>query len=82
MGGRHGSWNMPDQLVVGQTPCPGYNYSVLGNARGMHCDALTPDEEQAVFAFWAIWASPLFLSHDPRATPPHSKRILLNREVR
>jgi hypothetical protein len=48
----------------------------------MHCDALTPDEEQAVFAFWAIWASPLFLSHDPRATPPHSKRILLNREVR
>ena len=56
-----GSWNMPDQLVIGQTPCPGYNYSMPGNARGMHCNHLTTVEEETVFAFWAIWASPLFL---------------------
>lgn len=76
-----GSWNMPDQLVIGQTPCPGYNYSVPGNQRGMHCNQLSAVEEETVFAFWAVWASPLFLSHDPRATPAASKKILLNREV-
>ena len=70
---RPGSWNMPDQLVVGQTPCPGYP--------GMHCNTLTHAEEEAVFAFWAIWAAPLFMSHDPRATPAASKQILLNKAV-
>ena len=72
---------MPDQLVVGQSPCPGYNHTTSGNSRGMHCDALTTNEEEAVFAFWAIWAAPLFMSHDPRATPAASKRILLNKEI-
>ena len=47
-----GSWNMPDQLVIGQTPCPGFNYTVPGNPRGMHCDQLTTVEEETVFAFW------------------------------
>jgi hypothetical protein len=78
---RPGSWNMPDQLVVGQSPCPGYDYKLPGNKRGMHCDALTHDEEESVFAFWAVWAAPLFLSHDPRATPAASKKILLNKAV-
>ena len=78
---RPGSWNMPDQLVVGQAPCPGYNHSIPGNKYGMHCDSLSHDEEETVFAFWAIWAAPLFMSHDPRATPAASKRILLNKAV-
>eukprot|EP01050_Picozoa_sp_SAG11_P011134 SAG11_NODE_1157_length_5657_cov_30.018712_5_plen_196_part_00 len=78
---KSGSWNMPDQLVIGQTPCPGYNCSVFGHHRGMHCNQLSGVEEETVFAFWAVWASPLFLSHDPRATPAASKKILLNREV-
>ena len=79
---RPGSWNMPDQIVVGQTPCPGYDYKeVPGNKRGMHCDALSHAEEESVFAFWSMWAAPLFLSHDPRATPAASKKILLNKKV-
>ena len=51
-----GSWNMPDQLVIGQTPCPGFNYTVPGNPRGMHCDQLTTVEEETVFAFWCAQA--------------------------
>ena len=53
-----GSWNMPDQLVIGQTPCPGYNYTVPGNPRGMHCDQLTTVEEETVFAFWCAQSKP------------------------
>jgi hypothetical protein len=43
--------------------------------------SLTQDEEQTVFALWAIMTGPLLVGIDFRKVPPASATILLNEEV-
>eukprot|EP01051_Picozoa_sp_SAG22_P017047 SAG22_NODE_2542_length_2462_cov_4.573424_1_plen_95_part_10 len=43
--------------------------------------SLTPDEEETVFAMWAIMTGPLLVGIDFRKVPPASAAILLNAEV-
>ena len=52
----------------------------------MHCSSFRHAEEETQMALWAIFASPLYISADPRpgrasSIPAASKRILLNRDV-
>jgi len=71
-----GGWHDPDMLLVGQTNC-----SAQAQKNGMHCGALTFDEEQLQMAIWSMSAAPLLMSTDVGAITPKSKAILLNQEV-
>ena len=42
---------------------------------------LTPGEDRAHFAMWAMIAAPLIAGNDLRTMSPHTKEILTNREV-
>ena len=49
----------------------------------MHCDGFSIAEETSQLVLWAIFASPFYLSADPRpgSIRPASKALLLNREI-
>jgi hypothetical protein len=48
---------------------------VVGNS------GLSVAEQQAQFAFWAIFAAPVIISADLRTMPGESREILLNTEI-
>lgn len=73
-------WNRPsssDEMVAAAGPGHWNDADtlVVGNF------GLSQYEEQAQFALWCMFASPLFLSNDLRDMPQTSKDILMNREV-
>ena len=68
-----GGWHDPDMLLVGQTNC-----SAQAQKNGMHCGALSHDEEQLQMAIWSMSAAPLLMSTDVAAISATSKAILLN----
>ena len=74
-----GAWNDPDQLLVGNTPCPQTNFT--HNPRWMKCTSYTRDEERSQLAIWSIIAAPLLISVDIEKMPDASKADLLNPEI-
>ena len=60
---------------------PHGNYDDCGTC--MHCDGFSIAEETSQLVLWAIFASPFYLSADPRpgSIRPASKALLLNREI-
>ena len=74
-----GAWNDPDQLLVGNTPCPKTNFT--HNPRWMKCTSYSRDEERSQLAIWSIVAAPLLLSVDIEKMPSAAKTDLLNPEV-
>eukprot|EP00934_Nitzschia_sp_Nitz4_P001959 Nitzschia sp. Nitz4//scaffold88_size82704//3250//6228//NITZ4_005279-RA/size82704-processed-gene-0.62-mRNA-1//-1//CDS//3329559455//1959//frame0 len=68
----------PNDTMVRAAGMGGWNdpdMLVVGNP------GLSLSEQQAQFAFWAIFAAPLMISADLYAMPEESRAILLNREV-
>jgi hypothetical protein len=63
-----GHYNDPDQLLIGQTPCPG-SCTPPECPRGMHCNNITAVEERTQMALWAVIAAPLLMSNDLRKIP-------------
>ena len=53
-----------DMILVGQTNC-----SASAQKDGMHCGALTHDEEQLQMAIWAMSSAPLLMSTVSSALP-------------
>jgi hypothetical protein len=74
-----GAWNDPDQLLLGNTPCPKTNFS--HNPRWMKCSSFSRDEERSQLAVWSIVAAPLLMSVDIETMPAASKADLLNPEI-
>ena len=60
---------------------PHGNYDDCGTC--MHCDGFSIAEEASQLVLWATFASPFYLSADPRpgSIRPASKALLLNREI-
>eukprot|EP00038_Savillea_parva_P012280 m.203539 g.203539 ORF g.203539 m.203539 type:complete len:494 (-) comp22148_c0_seq1:61-1542(-) len=75
-----GHFNDPDQLLIGQTPCPG-SCTAPTCPRGMHCNNISVAEERTQMALWAVIAAPMLMSNDLRAIPKHSLDLLLNKEI-
>jgi len=71
-----GNWLDLDQLLLGNTPC-----NVAARSNGMHCDALSADEEATQMAMWAMASAPLLMSNDLAAVPDASRALLQNREM-
>lgn len=69
-----GCWPDMDMLIVGIRGKGGPS-SDLG---GVGC---TDDEYQTQMSLWAMFASPLAMSHDVRHTDAASRSILLNRDI-
>lgn len=68
----------PDDVLVRAAGSGGWNdpdMLVVGNP------GLSLSEQQAQFAFWAIFAAPLMISADLRTIPKESRSILLNEDI-
>lgn len=68
---KHGQWNDPDMLVVGQ----------VGWGQDLHASRLTPDEQYTHVSLWALLAAPLMIGCDMTQLDEFTLSLLTNDEV-